>query len=95
MKLSEIKLEAFNDCPGADEGKAYIATHQLHPAIRVVDLDNIFYTNSSDTLVLEIIKGPDEMKVALALGQMAVECLADEFTWNVIEGTYIVRLWWD
>jgi hypothetical protein len=95
MKTSNIKLEAFNDCPKAAEVQDYLYQHHLHPYIQVVDLDDIYHTNSGDTLVLEIFRGTSEVRIALALGQMAVKFFADELTWKVIEGTYIVRLWWD
>ena len=98
MKPSHIKLEAFNDCPGADVVKDYLYTHHLQPYLSVVDLDDAQHyghVNSGDTLVLAIRKGQTEMRVALALGQLAVWFATDEFSWRVIDGTYLVRLWWD
>ena len=98
MIPSTIKLEAFNDCPGADAVKQYLYTHNLLPYLSVVDLDDAAHcydNNRGDTLVLAISKGQTELPVALALGRLAVWFAADEFTWYVSEGAYIVRLWWD
>jgi hypothetical protein len=98
MKTSRIKLEEFNDCPGADAVKHYLYMHNLLPYLSVVDLDDVAHcydSNRGDTLVLAISRGQTEMSVALALGRLAVWFAADEFTWYVSEGTYIVRLWWD
>jgi hypothetical protein len=98
MKASHIQLEAFNDCPGADAVKHYLDRHNLQPYISVVDLNHAqhsYYRNNGDTLVLAILNGQAETQVALALGEMAVWSSADEFTWNAVDGMYIVRLWWD
>lgn len=98
MKISHIQLEAFNNCPDKAVVKEYIDKYQLRPHIRVVDVDHAqhrFHFNCGNTLVLKIVHGPSEMRTALALGQMAVRFVANEFTWKVIRGAYIVRLWWD
>ncbi len=97
MKPSKIKLEEFNNCPGTESIKDYLYKHYLEPYVKVIDLDesHSFHVNDRDTLVLAILKGPTETQVALAIGQLAVQFAADEFTWKAIEDTYIIRLWWD
>src|SRR3954469_7153955 len=96
MKPSAIKLEAFHDCPGADAVKEYLYEHNLLEGTNVVDVDEPHSVdcNTRDLVVLAIRKRPTAMQVALALGEMAVWLNADELTWRLIDGTYIVRLWW-
>ncbi len=98
MQPSEIKLEEFSNCPGANRIKQYLYTHNLNPYFEIVDVDeerSYAYKNDRDTLVIFILSGPTEAQVALALGTMAVELNADEYNWKAIEGKYIVRIWWD
>ena len=95
MQPSEIKLEQFSNCPGADRVRQYLYEHYLNSYFEVVDLKENFYQNNRDTFVLALLSGPTEAQVALALGTMAVELHADEYNWKAIEGKYIVRLWWD
>ena len=98
MQPSEIKLEEFSNCPGANRIKQYLYTHNLNPYFEVIDVDeerSYAYKNDRDTLVLSILPGPTEAQVGLAIGAMAVEFGADEFNWKAIDGKYLVRLWWD
>lgn len=98
MKPSEIKLEEFNNCPGADAIKQWLYENNLNPYIEFVDLDSrkfSWYQNDAATLMLAIKDKATESTVALALGKMAVENNADEFHWKVIDGMFVVRLWWD
>lgn len=98
MKPSEIKLEEFNNCPGGDAIKQWFYENNLNPYIEFVDLDShrfSWYENDAATLVLAIKDEVTGLTVALALGKMAVENNADEFHWKVIDGMFVVRLWWD
>lgn len=98
IKLSEIKLDVFNNCPGADRIKQYLYEKNLNPYIEIVDLNNdrfSWYQNAGDTLVIAINSGPTESTVALALGQLAVHECADEFHWKVVDKRFVVRIWWD
>ena len=97
MKPSEIKLEEFNNCPGADRIKKELYERNLDP-LDLVDLPQeiaTYYENDSATLVIAIKEGPTGLQVALALGQIAVDYAADEFHWKIIDGRYVIRLWWD
>ena len=97
MKPSEIKLEEFNNCPGADRIKKELYERNLDP-LDLVDLPQeiaTYYENDSATLVIAIKEGPTGLQVALALGQIAVDYAADEFHWKVIDGRHVIRLWWD
>ncbi len=96
MKPSEIKLEEFNNCPGADRIKKELYVRNLDP-LDLVDLPQeiaTYYENDSATLVIAIKEGPTGLQVALALGQIAVDYAADEFQWKVIDGRHVIRLWW-
>ena len=98
MRASSIKLEAFNNCPGADAVRDRLRKYNLSPYIQVIDLEHSqrqFFINSGDTLVVAILNGPNQLQTALALGNIAASYEANEFTWTVIDGTYVVRLWWD
>ncbi len=98
MIPSEIKLEEFNDCPGAQPIKDYLNEEKLHPYIEIVDLDHrlgSYFENDPATLVIAIIQGATEARTALAIGQIATHYQADEFHWKVVEGVFVVRLWWD
>jgi len=98
IKQSEIKLEEFNNCPGADHIKHYLYENNLNPYVEIVDLNNerfSWYQNDNATLVIALHPGPTEITVALALGQLSVNESADEFHWKVIDKRFIVRIWWD
>lgn len=98
MKPSEIKLEEFNNCPGADRIKKELYERNLNLYLNIVDLPGetaTYYENEADTLVIAVKEGPTDMQVALALGQIAVDYAADEFHWKVIDGRHVIRLWWD
>lgn len=98
MKPSEMKLEEFNNCPGAERIKQELYSLSLNPYLELVDLPQqltSYWENDPATLVIAVREGPTETQVALALGQIAVEFSADEFNWKTVDGKYIVRLWWD
>jgi hypothetical protein len=98
MRPSTIKLIAVNHCPGADEVKRYLYMHNLQPYVQVVDLELAQasdHVNKDDMLVLAIGKGKTQTRVALALGQMALWFSVGELIWDVIDGIYIVRFWWN
>lgn len=98
MKPSEIRLEEFNNCPGADRIRKELYERNLNSYLDFVDLPQeiaSYYENDPATLVIAIKEGPTGLQVALALGQIAVDYAADEFHWKVIDGKYVIRLWWD
>lgn len=98
LKLSDIKLAGYNNCPTAEKLKEYFDEKNLNPYIDFVDLDcNRFryYQNDEATLVIAIKRGPTEAIIALALGQLAVHECADEFHWEIVDKRFVVRIWWD
>lgn len=99
MKPSEIKLEEFNNCPGQDILRPMSELQlRANRDYEVVDLSSETYPywqNDGATLVLAIAKSGVDTRVALALGKIAVEWSMDEFDWRLIDGRYVIRLWWD
>ena len=98
MKPSEIKLDEFNDCPGTESIRRYLDERRLTGAVHPVDVDSDLaysYQNDGATLVLAVQQQAPQIATALNLGAVAVAALADEFTWDVILGQVVVRLWWD
>jgi hypothetical protein len=93
MKASTIKLERFNNCPGALSVKCYLYDHNLMDCVKVVDVDEAVEVNDRDMVVLALT-GRSETKAALAIGEMAVWFKAHELTWREVGGTYVIRLWW-
>jgi hypothetical protein len=98
IKRSEIKLEELGNCPSTERVKQYLSGHHLNPYIEIIDVDcqrYSWYQNDRDTLVIALLPGATESKVALALGQFAVHERADEFDWKVVDKRFVVRIWWD
>ena len=98
MQLSTIQLDEFNDCPGVLAVKQYLYSHRLADVVDVVDIPSkrtSWFQNSTDQLVLALQQGPQEARIALAIGQMATEFAADELSWIDVDGQLVVRLWWD
>lgn len=98
MKPSEIKLEEFNNCPGKYTINHALLELNINHVTKVVDLDpetSTNWENDPATLVIMLNDHVSKTKIALALGQIAVDYSVDELHWKQIGKKYVVRLWWD
>lgn len=95
MKKTTIRLEEFNNCPGKKRMNQYLYESNLSPYVQIVDVKDKELRNERDTLVFSILPGATETQVAISLGKLAVYFAADDFSWEVIEGQYVIRIWWD
>ena len=56
------------------------------------------WTNDGATIVIGIknnLTSAGAMRIALKLGQLAVEAGANEFNYYKDQGRYVIRMWWD
>lgn len=98
MNFSEIKLEEFNNCPGAFRISHALLDLNINHVIKIVDLDkdsDPYWQNSSSTLVVMLNDHVSKTKIALTLGNIATDYSVDEFHWKQVGKKYVVRLWWD
>lgn len=91
-KKSTLKLEVFNECPGAREFKAALKAFGF-TAAEFVDSERNYYQNTHDTAVFTVPQNGELLRFATILHQTC----PDEFTYyfdNHLQ-KYVVRLWWD
>lgn len=96
----QIKLEEFNNCPGAEELRKDLASTYLDEKFEVADAKAEFWQNEPDTLVLKYIgveNGAQQLSFSdgALLGRLAGRNNADEFDWIHEDYELYIRLWWD
>lgn len=91
-----IKLEEFNECPGAETVQAYLDETHLSEWLEVADAKQQYYQNTPDTLVLKVISGRSlTFYDGLALGKLQGSMGADEFNHITEDYESFYRVWWD
>jgi hypothetical protein len=96
ISAADIKLDTYNECPGAVEAARIINDWHVGDWATVTDCDHQYWQNNDDTLVLKI---EDKNNSGLMAGlnfAKAIRALGpDEYdTMQVSAGTFI-RMWWD
>ena len=97
---SEMKLRSANSMPEVEKIKSIL--NKNIKGFEIVDTDNEYWTNETDTLVIKINcfdlyrRGPNGIAQAMnGIINMQDELMTDEFNSKIVGYEIICRFWWD
>lgn len=96
--MSQLKLaeQPFNNCPGRDVLQKDLTAAGIFNEYHIADAPEQFWDNKEDTIVLKKNYGSmPTLGQGIKLGQISLDCGADEIHTKTIDGDIYVRIWWD
>jgi hypothetical protein len=96
--MSDFRLaeQPFNNCPGREVLRDRLNAAGIFKEYHIADAPKEFWDNAEDTIVLKKNYGSmPTLGQGIKLGQISLDCGADEMHSETIDGDIYVRIWWD
>lgn len=92
----QLAIEPFNNCPGRARLVKALTDADILKEYEFIDAPEQFWDNKADTIVLKKKYGSmPTLGQGIRLGQIGLDCQADELHTRTIAGDIYVRMWWD